>query len=118
MRNRNKLQVIVRCNDFEEDYERVKAMGTIKYKLPMIDSYVIEVNESEMVDILKTQEILTYEVDTHITAQMKRASEIIEIKWAHDRHIYGENIGVAVVDTGIWLHDDFTIGSNRVIGFY
>lgn len=118
MKKNKKIQIIVRCKDYINDYECVKAMGTIKYKLPMIDSYVIEVDENKMTDVTKSQGVLTYEYDTHITAQMKRVSEIIELRWAHDRRIYGQNIGVAVVDTGIWLHDDFTNGKNRIVGFY
>ena len=92
-------------------------MGTIKYRLPMINAYVIEVEQSKINDIIEAKGVLTYELDTHITAQMKRASEIIELPWAHDRKIYGENIGVAVVDTGLWPHGDFTSGKNRVLGF-
>lgn len=117
MKNKRKIQIIVSCNDYVKDFECVKKMGTIKYRLPMINAYVIEVEEDKINNIIEAKGVLTYELDTHITAQMKRASEIIELPWAHDRKIYGEGIGLAVVDTGIWPHGDFTSGKNRVIGF-
>lgn len=47
---------------------------------------------------------------------MNRASEAIHVKWAHDRNILGQGIGVAVLDTGICPeHPDFS--GNRIIGF-
>ncbi|MDF2485823.1 MAG: hypothetical protein K0R46_1991, partial [Herbinix sp.] len=61
--------------------------------------------------------IISYELDTHITAQMNRVSDIIESSWAHEHGYFGKGVGVAVVDTGITLHKDFVEGGNRVIGF-
>ena len=56
------------------------------------------------------------ELDTHITAQMNRASEVINLKWAHERGYLGTGIGVAILDTGINLHKDFTDnGENKRI---
>lgn len=117
MKNNNRIQIIVSCKDYIRDYECVKSMGTIKHKLPMINAYVVEINENKMNEIISNDGVLAYEYDAYITAQMNRASEIIELKWAHDRDIYGENIGVAVVDTGIWPHEDFISDKNRVVGF-
>lgn len=118
MLDNKKIQIIVRCSEYEDNYNEVAAMGNIKYKLPMIDSYVIEVDEDRLPYIQEDHKLWSYEVDTHITAQMNRAAEIIELKWAHDRQIFGENIGVAVVDTGLSLHKDFTEGENRIVAFY
>ncbi|MDF2589647.1 MAG: hypothetical protein K0S41_3488 [Anaerocolumna sp.] len=118
MLNNKKIQIIVRCSEYENNYNEVAAMGNIKYKLPMIDSYVIEVDEDRLPHIQEDHKLWSYEVDTHITAQMNRAAEILELKWAHDRQIFGENIGVAVVDTGLSLHKDFTEGENRIHAFY
>lgn len=48
---------------------------------------------------------------------MDRASEAIHLKWAHENKIFGQNIGVAVLDTGICYHPDFTETRNRIIAF-
>ena len=112
------VQIIVSCKDYKNDYESVKKMGNIKYKLPMINSYVIEVDKNQMNEIIKNEGVLTYELDTHITAQLKRTSKEIELRWAHDRRIYGKGVGVAIVDTGIWPHEDFVSSENRIAGFY
>lgn len=113
-----KIQIIVQCKDYVNNYDQVAAMGTIKHKLPMIDSYVIEIDENDLLELQQEQGILSFELDTHITAQMNRAAEIIELKWAHERNILGQGVGVAIVDTGLCLHKDFTEFGNRVVGFY
>lgn len=48
---------------------------------------------------------------------MNRCHLLIGTKWAHQRKIYGKNIGIAVIDTGIHPHIDLTSGGNRIIGF-
>lgn len=118
MKIKKKTQIIVSIQDFEKNYEQIANIGKLKYKLPMIDSYVIEVYDENIEYLQNEHALWSFELDTHITAQMNRVSEIIQLKWAHDRKIYGENIGVAVVDTGISLHKDFTEGKNRIRGFY
>ncbi|MDF2951867.1 MAG: hypothetical protein K0S18_1450 [Anaerocolumna sp.] len=118
MKIKKKTQIIIRCSDYENNYDQIATIGKLKYKLPMIDSYVLEVDDENLQHLQQEPELWSYEYDTHITAQMNRVSEIINLKWAHDRNIYGENIGVAVVDTGICLHKDFTEGTNRIRGFY
>lgn len=118
MNKKEKIQIIVRCSDYENNYNEVASMGKLKYKLPMIDSYVIEVEQERLYELQNEHELWSYELDTHITAQMNRVSEIIQLKWAHERNIFGENVGVAVVDTGICLHKDFIEGGNRIKAFY
>jgi serine protease AprX len=39
------------------------------------------------------------------------------VNGAYNRNIYGRNIGVAIVDTGIVPHSDFIEGGNRIIAF-
>jgi serine protease AprX len=118
MSSNNKIQIIVQCKDYENNYSDVATMGVIKHKLPMIDSYVVEIDQDELIQLQNEEGILSYELDTHITAQMNRASEIIQLKWAHERNILGQGIGVAIVDTGLSLHKDFTENGNRVVGFH
>lgn len=114
----NKIQVIVHCLEYEKRLQTVENLGHIKYKLPMIDAYVIEVEETQLEIIKSMDGLISVEMDTHITAQMNRVGEIIESKWAHEHGYLGKNIGVAIVDTGITLHKDFVEGeSSRVIAF-
>lgn len=115
--NQNKVQVIIHCREYEKRLHSLENFGHIKYKLPMIDAYVLEIDEDKL-DAIKTVDgLISVEMDTHITAQMNRVNEIIESDWAHERNITGKGIGVAVVDTGISLHKDFIDETNRVVAF-
>lgn len=48
---------------------------------------------------------------------MNQARDLVGAGWAHRKQIYGENIGVAVVDTGISEHVDLVANGNRIIAF-
>ena len=117
MKQDSKIQIIVHCKDYESRRIALEELGNIKYRLPMIDAYVLEVDESKLEMIKGLEGLIDVELDAHITAQMNRVNDIIESRWAHENGIYGEGIGVAIVDTGICLHKDFTEGGNRVIAF-
>ena len=43
--------------------------------------------------------------------------EILDIGYAHERNIYGRNIGVAILDTGIYPHEDFLKPYRRITYF-
>lgn len=117
MEKDSKVQVIIHCKEYEKRQETMEGLGHIKYRLPMIDAYVVEVEKSKLDNIKALKDLISVEVDTHITAQMNRVSDIIECKWAHEHGYLGKGIGVAIVDTGISLHKDFIEGGNRVIAF-
>lgn len=119
MGNENKVQIIVRCDEYEQNLNNIVSLGRIKYKLPMIQAYVVELEEEQLESLKHNNKNWHVEVDTHITAQMNRASDIIELKWAHEHGYYGEDVCVAILDTGISLHGDFLEnGENkRIVAF-
>lgn len=117
MKRDDKIQIIVHCKDYESRRIDLEELGHIKYKLPMIDAYVLEVDKNKLDLIKELEGLIDVELDAHIAAQMNRVNDIIESRWAHENGILGEGIGVAIVDTGICLHKDFTEGGNRVIAF-
>jgi serine protease AprX len=117
MEKKDKVQVIIHCKEYDKRQVSIENLGHIKYKLPMIDAYVIEIDPDKLDYIKSMDGLISVEMDTHITAQMNRVSEIIDCKWAHEHGITGQGIGVAVVDTGIGLHKDFAEDRNRVLAF-
>lgn len=48
---------------------------------------------------------------------MERVNRVIHTSWAHERGIYGDGVGVAIVDTGITGHPDFVYRTNRIVAF-
>lgn len=117
MIKKHKIQLIIHCEEYEKRRQIIENLGHIKYILPMIHAYVIEVEEEHLDEIKTLEGLISVELDTHITAQMHRVGDIIESDWAHKRGYLGKGVGVAIVDTGIALHRDFVEGTNRVIAF-
>jgi serine protease AprX len=117
MNEKQKLQIIVHCEEYDKWQRTIEGLGYIKYKLPMIDAYVLEVDKAGLEHVRSMHGLLSMEMDTHITAQMNRVGDIIESHWAHEHKYHGKGVGVAVVDTGIALHKDFTEGGSRVAAF-
>lgn len=117
MVRKHKVQVIVHCKEYDSRLSTIENIGYIKYRLPMIDAYVLEVDEDQLETIRSMDGLLSVEMDAHITAQMNRVRDIIECKWAHSRGYMGKGVGVAIVDTGLALHKDFVEGQNRVVAF-
>lgn len=117
MRENNKVQLIVHFEDYEERRTILERLGYIKYRLPMIGAYVIEVDKERLETIKGLEGLINIEIDAHITAQMNRVNDIIDSRWAHNKGYFGRGVGVAIVDTGICLHKDFTEGGNRVVAF-
>lgn len=48
---------------------------------------------------------------------MNQARDLVGADWAHNRNIYGENIGVAIVDTGVSDHVDLIANGDRITAF-
>jgi serine protease AprX len=117
MAGQDKVQIIVHFKEYQEKQKTIERIGHIKYKLPMIDAYVIEIEKSQLDHIISMEGLISVELDAHITAQMNRVGDMIDRGWAHEQGYLGKGVGVAVLDTGVSLHKDFLEGKNRVTGF-
>jgi serine protease AprX len=110
------VQLIVECSSEEEECQICK-LGKVKYRLPMIQSYVVEVPKNNIHKLQALKGVRRVQEDSHITAQMDISRKVIKADWAHDRGYSGRGVGVAVLDSGIYPHKDFTIPRNRIIAF-
>lgn len=112
------MQFLVHCKDSRLKASQLERYGHIKHHIPMIDAYVIEIDQTKWYLLKEFFEEYNVEKDMKMVAQMNRVNDIIESRWAHQRGYYGTGIGVAVVDTGLSLHKDFTEGRNRIVAFH
>ncbi len=115
--NQNQYQMILTNKEYSQLCKISTVPLHIKYRLPMIDSVVVETGIKVIFEpnLQNSKEV---EMDSVIQAQMKRASSIIQLETARERGIYGEGVGVAILDTGIYPHPDFITGKNRIVAFY
>lgn len=111
------MQYLVHCDGDNEKRKRLERFCTIKQHLPMIDAYIVEIEADRPQAVEQMLSGYEIEKDSRIYAQMNRVNEIIDVGYAHQRGILGTGIGVAVVDTGISPHKDFTDTRNRIVAF-
>ncbi|MDF2819741.1 MAG: hypothetical protein K0R15_182 [Clostridiales bacterium] len=111
------VQIIVSCSVFRREEKTLRRIGKVKYELPMINSWVIEVPENSVKNIKLLEGIEKVEIDTHIAAQMNSARNTVNASWAHQNGITGKNIGIAVLDTGVYPHKDFIYRRDRIVAF-
>lgn len=113
----NNVQVIVNCSQNDEYENELKKIGRVKYRLPMINSYVLELPEIYVSELRGIQGVEKVEQDALITAQMNVARETINGLWADDMGLSGRGVGIAVVDTGVYPHKDLVSKRNKIVGF-
>ncbi len=114
---RKKIQVIVNCEESEKHKEELEKMGVLKYALPMINSYVLEIFQDELNQLAGIAGVVKIEQDTHLTAQMDTARNSINATWQESKSCLGENITVAILDTGLFPHNDLVQRNNRIVAF-
>lgn len=112
-----KIQLILECNMTESKELLISEIATLKYRLPTINSYVVEVNEEDLPKIKSIEGLKAVYENTHITAQMNNARSILKANSAYAEGYTGRGITIAFLDTGIAPIKDFTYPSNRIIAF-
>lgn len=111
------VQLIVegRLNKARE--KEINRLGIVKYNLPMINSYVIEI-EAHKLPLLKGIEgVNVVHEAKQITAQMNSARNAVSADFAYGEGLTGRGIGIAVLDTGTGMHQDLIDPKNRIIMF-
>lgn len=111
------IQVIVECSMEDEEECQICQLGKVKYRLPMIDSYVVEIPKENINKLQQLKGVRKVQQDSHITAQVDIAREVVRADWAQQRGYSGRGIGIAVLDSGIYPHEDFLSPRNRIIAF-
>ena len=112
-----KVQLIVECSMDDEKERFINSLGTIKYCLPMIDSYVVEIPKTEIYKIQDMKGLKNVYQNAHITAQMNSARETVKADFMQNQGIDGSGVTIAILDTGISACEDFTKPNNRILVF-
>lgn len=111
------LQVIVECTLDSTREEKIKELGVVKYSLPIINSYVLEIPETSLNKLKGIKQIKAVHETTHITAQMYEERKTVNANSAHKQGLSGRGVTIAVLDTGVAGVADLTLPHNRILAF-
>lgn len=113
----NNIELIVEGELTKEEEESLLSIASIKYKLPLINSFVIIVEEKDLGKIKKFKSLKTIYQNAHITMQMNNARDIVKADMVQEQGYTGKGIGIAILDTGISTSNDFIYPENRIVAF-
>ena len=96
-----RVEVIVEAKNNEEQERRLAAVACVKYRLPSVGLYVVEVPKIHISVLRDIEGVSSVCRNTHITAQST---------W-----IAGRGTSIAVLDTGVAPVDDLVRPKNRIL---
>ncbi|MBQ2818006.1 MAG: S8 family peptidase [Clostridia bacterium] len=89
----------------------------VLYRLPMVRCIVARAPLS-MLPVLASMGVISYiETDDDIKIDIDAAAKTVGAYAFREKYGSGQGVNIAVIDTGIFPHNDFTKPSNRIIGF-
>ncbi|MFA5526992.1 MAG: S8 family peptidase [Peptostreptococcales bacterium] len=91
--------------------------GKISYELPFMNAVAAEIPADNVMPVALNKMIKFIDDDTKVFKTMDIASSFMGIRLANNYDYTGENIGIAIIDTGVAPHTDLVKPTNRIIGF-
>jgi len=89
----------------------------IKYELPLINAYAVEIEGGKLEDTARADVVEYISDDIKMTSLLNVAAQEVGARIANDTGYTGKGIGIAILDTGIYPHQDFTKPRNRIVAF-
>lgn len=104
-------------------YETLKSQlekigGSIKYELPIINGWSVNLPCNKLNKIAANKGIHFIAEDSTVKVQLNIATQEIASREANNTGYTGKGITIAILDTGIYPHPDFTKPKNRILAFY
>ena len=89
----------------------------IKYALPLINAYAVEIEGGKLQDTARSDIVEYISDDVKMTSLLNVAAQEVGARIVNDTGYTGRDVGIAVLDTGIYPHQDFTRPRNRITAF-
>ncbi len=115
--NEEYIELIIEDSLTQEEELLIKQFANIKYKLPIINSLVIEIKEKDFEELKEMNFIKQIYENVNVTMQMNVARKVVNAHLAQEKGYFGKGIGIAILDTGVSPINDFTKPKNRIIAF-
>ena len=108
---------IIYGDDFIKLKNNVLDFSKSIYEYPFINAIGTSLSYEQILSLAKTSCITYITKQAKVTTQIYVAKKIIETEVFYKNNHLGNNITIAVIDTGIKPHLDFLIPNNRIIKF-
>lgn len=103
------------CDDLEKHVSKIG--GRIKHILPIINAVAVYMPTSNVKSMAMEDMTKKIYLDDYVYKLMDITSITVGSDFANEYGLTGENVSVAILDTGIFPHEDLTTPYNRIIGF-
>ncbi|HHY91082.1 MAG TPA: peptidase S8, partial [Clostridiales bacterium] len=113
------LSVIIYSNDTCESLQKciLDAGGEIKYSIPLINAIAAKIPAKRINEIASHHTIQYINDDSKVFKCMNIASTCIAHSIVNETGYTGKGVGIAILDTGVYPHDDLTKPTNRIVAF-
>lgn len=113
------IPVIVQLTGKNHELENgIKSLSTkVKSSLPLINGIACNLTTDVIYRLANSPDVQYISFDSKVFTQLNIATPSIKANYSHDLGYYGENITIAVIDTGVAPHEDLIRPNNRIVGF-
>ncbi|MFY9483198.1 MAG: S8 family serine peptidase [Tissierellaceae bacterium] len=114
-----KVPVIVQFKDNSRYTKETlqKIINQAEPNLPIIDAYSGHLSTDLIYRLSEDPNISYISFDSKVYTLLDIATESMEAYFPHDKGYEGEDVTVAIIDTGVAPHYDLIRPMNRIIGF-
>ena len=89
----------------------------IKYDLPFINAYAVVIEGGKLEDTAKADIVQYISDDIEMSSLLNVAAQEVGARAINNTGYTGKGVGIAILDTGIYPHQDFIRPRNRIIAF-
>lgn len=107
---------VVYANEYLKLKKEVEKLNTAYFEYPFINAIGVKLSQKQIVKFAKTSLVGFISKQTKVTTQVNVAKTILNIDKIKEKNL-GEDVTLAVIDTGINPHIDFCLPQNRIIKF-
>lgn len=115
--NNEKVDCIVFSKNFKKLKSQIKSFSENIKEFPFISAIGVKLSQSEIIDLAKVSVVTFISKQAKVSAQVYTAKKIIGVDNFYNNYIYGNNLTIAIIDTGINPHLDFVLPKNRILKF-
>lgn len=87
------------------------------FEYPFISAFGISLNQFEIFELAKVSVVKYISAQSKVFAQVDRAKKVLKVDNAYKNKIFGNNLSIAIIDTGISPHLDFLLPHKKVVKF-